>query len=276
VKTSWPMLLRHSLVDRPMAIIFAAFLLQSVSTQVNLVLGPSKQASISEVLDAIDHGDSMGKERRYWVLDPIDGTRGFMSGDQYAVGLALIVDSRPVLGVLGCPSLAGGCLICGVVNEGATVESILLDDGKGQETLSAPTSAKPSSSSDICEAVFVHGERDTLLDNPELMEAYISSTGQQPAVLSICYGSLAKYAAICIGMGSAFMYLPNIQGVRRCHVWDHASGYACLVAAGGKVTDFHGDDLDFSTGRVIYVKSGLLVSANKSLHTALLSTFGAF
>lgn len=40
-----------------------------------------------------------------WTLDPIDGTKGFLRGEQYAVCLALIVDSRVELGVMGCPNL---------------------------------------------------------------------------------------------------------------------------------------------------------------------------
>ena len=42
---------------------------------------------------------------RYWTLDPIDGTKGFLRGDQYAVALGLIDDGEVILGVLGCPNL---------------------------------------------------------------------------------------------------------------------------------------------------------------------------
>ncbi|KAJ2982384.1 hypothetical protein NUW54_g10760 [Trametes sanguinea] len=41
----------------------------------------------------------------FWTLDPIDGTKGFLRGDQYAVCLALVVDARVELGVMGCPNL---------------------------------------------------------------------------------------------------------------------------------------------------------------------------
>jgi 3'(2'), 5'-bisphosphate nucleotidase len=39
------------------------------------------------------------------MLDPIDGTKGFLRGGQYAIHLALIVDVRLELGVIGCPNL---------------------------------------------------------------------------------------------------------------------------------------------------------------------------
>lgn len=40
-----------------------------------------------------------------WALDPIDGTKGFLRGGQYAVCLALLEDGKPVLGVMGTPNL---------------------------------------------------------------------------------------------------------------------------------------------------------------------------
>ena len=59
-----------------------------------------------DVLLAIDRGNSPGGPHgRHWVLDPIDGTRGFVSGRQYAVCLGLLEEGEAVLGVLGCPNL---------------------------------------------------------------------------------------------------------------------------------------------------------------------------
>jgi len=44
-----------------------------------------------QVLQAIDKGiNSGGGDGRHWVLDPVDGTFGFVKGDQYAIALALV------------------------------------------------------------------------------------------------------------------------------------------------------------------------------------------
>src|SRR5882724_5204907 len=43
---------------------------------------------------------------RFWTLDPVDGTKGFLRGEQYAVALALIVDGQVPVSVLGCPGLS--------------------------------------------------------------------------------------------------------------------------------------------------------------------------
>ena len=51
-------------------------------------------------------GGASGTEGRFWTLDPIDGTKGFLRGDQYAIALALVEDGEVVLGALGCPEPA--------------------------------------------------------------------------------------------------------------------------------------------------------------------------
>ena len=63
-----------------------------------------------------------------WTLDPIDGTKGFLRGEQYAVCLAFLVDSQVQVGVIGCPNLPvvvsnpdgrKGCIFVAVRGQGA-------------------------------------------------------------------------------------------------------------------------------------------------------------
>ena len=42
---------------------------------------------------------------RYWAIDPIDGTKGFLRGDHYAVAIALVEGGEVKLGIMACPSL---------------------------------------------------------------------------------------------------------------------------------------------------------------------------
>ncbi len=80
-------------------------------------------------MDAIDRGSYAGGPKgRHWALDPIDGTKGFLRGGQYAVCLALIEDGVVQLGVIGCPNLPlnhnepegeKGSLFIAVRNQGA-------------------------------------------------------------------------------------------------------------------------------------------------------------
>jgi hypothetical protein len=65
--------------------------------------------SSDDVLSLIDLGNSdAGSIGRHWVLDPIDGTRGFTAGRQYAVCLGMLKDGQMKLGILGCPNLPLG------------------------------------------------------------------------------------------------------------------------------------------------------------------------
>ena len=60
----------------------------------------------TEILDLIDRGNHDASSDRYWTLDPVDGTKGFIRGEQYAISLALIENGEVILGVLGCPNLS--------------------------------------------------------------------------------------------------------------------------------------------------------------------------
>lgn len=92
----------------------SAGLLDVVVTTVNKCLAeapkfglkkPAKTLGNSQVLNAISQCNSSGGPTgRHWVLDPVDGTLGFVRGDQYAVALALIEDGKVIIGVLGCPN----------------------------------------------------------------------------------------------------------------------------------------------------------------------------
>ncbi|HEY9887823.1 MAG TPA: inositol monophosphatase family protein, partial [Candidatus Obscuribacterales bacterium] len=98
--------------------------LQQVTSFVTAVLGA---ATPTEVTQWIDHGNG-APSRRFWTLDPIDGTKGFLRGDQYAIALALIEDGDLKVGVLGCPALAFG--------DGAP--GLLFTAVRGQGTLMQP------------------------------------------------------------------------------------------------------------------------------------------
>ncbi|KAG6555162.1 hypothetical protein Mapa_003201 [Marchantia paleacea] len=86
-----------------------------------------------KVMAAIDRGGKKLKftnrqKSSYWVLDPIDGTRGFLRGGHALyVGLALVVDGQLVLGVMGCPNVSY------VVNDGAVYGTPKLQMASAQD-----------------------------------------------------------------------------------------------------------------------------------------------
>ncbi|CAL4896622.1 unnamed protein product [Urochloa decumbens] len=85
-------------------------ILEHITSLVNETIANDDSYNMSlskeDVLAALDGGKSEGgPSGRHWILDPIDGTKGFIRGDQYAVALGLLDEGKVVLGVLGCPNL---------------------------------------------------------------------------------------------------------------------------------------------------------------------------
>src|SRR5690606_3287758 len=89
----------------------------------------------------IDLGGAGGATGRFWTLDPIDGTKGFLRKEQYAIALALIVDGRVEVAALACPNLpvqpgggagAVGTLLVAVRGQGTTIQPL---DGHGPAAL---------------------------------------------------------------------------------------------------------------------------------------------
>jgi len=237
--------------------------------------GPLK--SEEAMLDAIDAGNSSGGDKgRIWALDPIDGTKGFLRGGQYAVCLALMVDGDVKVGVLGCPNLpvddsaplntkvgenasdeegVQGVLFGGVLGQGATSRPL----GRGALLSSKPIHMRELK--DIKEATFC-----------ESVEAGHSSHDDQHAIASklgmskpsVRMDSQAKYASIARGAGDVYLRLPTSKTYVE-KIWDHAAGDLIVREAGGMVTDVQGNRLDFSVGRTLAKNKGV-VAAPRDKH----------
>jgi 3'(2'), 5'-bisphosphate nucleotidase len=240
--------------------------------------GPVK--SVDAMLDAIDEGKSAGGNKgRIWALDPIDGTKGFLRGGQYAVCLALMVDGEVKIGVLGCPNLpiddsaplsadiganatdaeGFGVLFSAVEGQGATSRPL----SKGGLPTSKRISMKPVK--DITQATFC-----------ESVEAGHSSHGNQAAIAerlgivkpSVRMDSQAKYGSIARGAGDIYLRLP-VNATYMENIWDHAAGDIIVREAGGTVTDAQGKRLDFSKGRTLVENKGV-VAAPSAVHAQVL------
>ncbi len=214
----------------------------------------------AQVLDAIDAcSDAGGATGMRWVLDPIDGTKGFLRKQQYAVALGLLVDGTPQLGVLGCPNLpvapgssSIGSLFAAVRGGGATQRD--MDGG-------APRSVRVSDITDVRQAACC-----------ESVEAAHSAHGPQAEVTAalgivadpVRIDSQCKYGAVARGEASIYLRLPTSESYRE-KIWDHAAGWAVVTEAGGRVTDVRGQDLDFSLGRTLENNRGI-IATNGALH----------
>ena len=216
------------------------------------------QVSEEAVLDAIDHGGwtpPAGGADRFWTLDPIDGTKGFLRGEQYAVALGLIVDGRVVLGVLGCPNLpvgdggARGVLMTAVRGGGAT--RVLLDDPKATSQSVQVAEVTETAGARFCESV-ESGHSDQ--GSASRIAVHLGITAEPYRIDSQC-----KYAAVARGDASIYLRLPTRADYQE-KIWDHAAGMIVVEEAGGRVTDIDGNDLDFARGRTLEKNQGVIAT----------------
>ncbi|MDM8527587.1 3'(2'),5'-bisphosphate nucleotidase [Anaerolineales bacterium HSG24] len=228
------------------------------------------QANADMVCNWIDAGNGLVEEKRYWTLDPIDGTKGFLRNDQYAIALGLIIWGELKVAALACPALPVsladsakdvGSIFVAVRGEGAYMASLPSD---GTEPLpSAFERIQVASSSDEQNLRFVESVESGHGDHSR-QQAIAQAAGISQASLRM--DSQAKYAAVARGDAALYLRLPSPKSPNyREKIWDHAAGALIVEEAGGTVTDMHGQPLDFTTGYRMQNNKGVVVS-NGTLH----------
>jgi 3'(2'), 5'-bisphosphate nucleotidase len=80
--------------------------------------------------------------------------------------------------------------------------------------------------------------------------------------------SQAKHAMVAAGRADLLIRLPATEDYRE-KIWDQAAGAILIEEAGGRVTDMHGDALDFSCGRTLTRNAGI-VASNGHLHARVI------
>jgi len=209
-------------------------------------------ADEAQVLGWIDHGNHDGSEARYWTLDPIDGTKGFLRGEQYAIALGLIENGEVVAGVLGCPNLKVGDhqgALFAATKDGVMMYRLFDETDQGQAIQVAQIDS--ASQARFCESV-------------ESGHSNQGEAAQIAAILGITdepyrIDSQCKYAAVARNDASIYLRLPTSETYRE-KIWDHAAGKLVVEAAGGTVTDMHGNALDFTQGRHLDNNKGIVAT----------------
>lgn len=249
----------------------------------------------SQILEAISRCSSNGGPAgRHWVLDPVDGTLGFVRGDQYAVALALIEDGKVVIGVLGCPNYPmkkellnypqnynqtkskvslsttatweKGCVIYARRDSGGAWMQPLIH---GDQMLEWPNSATriwvspivDPALATVCEPV----ERAN--SNHSFTAGLAETVGLRTQPIRV--HSMVKYAAIARGDAEIFMKFARAGYKEK--IWDHAAGVIIIEEAGGVVTDAGGRPLDFSRGVFLEgLDRGIIACSNAVLHEKII------
>jgi 3'(2'), 5'-bisphosphate nucleotidase len=222
-----------------------------------------RKASKDQICHWIDRGGAKDYSTRFWTLDPIDGTKGFLRKGQYAISLALIINGQIELGVLGCPNLgtqnrAGNSLFYAIRGYGAF--AIRPDQAEAAVSIQT-TRTGDSKQARFCESV--ESGHSSHNDSAQIAERL--GITLEP----IRMDSQAKYATVASGDADVYLRLPTKTGYFE-KIWDHAGGVLIVQEAGGTVTDVSGKPLDFSQGRELARNRGV-IATNGALHDAVVA-----
>ncbi len=154
--------------------------------------------------------------RRYWLLDPIDGTKEFIAENgEFTVNIALIEHGRPVLGVVVAPALARS------YSGGPGLGAWLVEGGRRTAITAKPQRAVPRV---VCSRSH---------PSPELA-SWLKALGE---VERVSVGSSLKLCLLA--QGEADLY-PRLGPTSE---WDIAAAHAVLLGAGGDLSLMEGGEL---------------------------------
>lgn len=188
--------------------------------------------------EAGDSAERLAK-RQIWVIDPIDGTRGFIAGNgEWVISAALVEEGRPLAGVLYRPS--NGDLYTGARGLGAFKNGAVLKASQGP-LAAIRTLAGPKPMFDLAQRSLPRVERASSLSSLALRIAFVAEGSVDGAFAS----------------GSS-------------HDWDIAAADIILSEAGGRLTTISGADIVYNLPDPVHRP---LVMAGRERQGALVALF---
>jgi 3'(2'), 5'-bisphosphate nucleotidase len=257
-----------SILRRPGQDALVAAIAARVSSECGPVTGP-------EILDWIDRGRyRLGKGKpgvpRFWALDPVDGTKGFLRGEHYAIALSLLVEGHVVLGALACPNLVlprigGEGTVFYATRGGGAWAMPLFPETAAAKRLRVSTASDPATMRMV----------ESVAHADHALHATIAGQlgiTRPPVRLD----SQAKYGILAAGEAELYLRVPLPDKVEyREKLWDHAAGALVVEEAGGRVSDILGRPLDFTLGARLAANTGLVVT-NGPLHERIVHAVSLF
>ncbi len=197
----------------------------------------ASEANITRALSSGGLDGSTAAVESAWVLDPIDGTQGFVDGDHWCPCLALLSRGEVVFACNGHPTVLGG---------------MLLSAAKGAGAFWFPLAGGEFTVAEVSQAALAADAPVRLVAPARATESQIRArmsvglaTGH-PCTL-VHSDSQAKYAHVIAGLADvAYSRRGNGPGK---YIWDHAGAILLARESGAWVGDTDGGDIDLSLGR---------------------------
>ncbi len=206
---------------------------------------------------AIDAADGDGTEPRHWVMDPIDGTRGYLRGQQYCICLAFIDEGVPVFGAAGCPRLGAAGRVVAAVRQGGTWE------WEGLAMAERPVAVRVREAGGDGEPLRACVSPDLGPRSRARLESLADGlVAAVPALKTAGMESQVKFVLVARGEADLAVRFPVGDPTRdRDMIWDYAGAVTMVEEAGGRMTDCRGGPLRFGRGRAIDRNAGVLCAA---------------
>lgn len=233
-----------------------------------------------EMLDLIDMGGrgTGGPEGRFWAMDPVDGTATFLTGEQYAVSLALLENGQEVLGAVVYPNvkLRGGRIVEASVDTDGLGVMLTAVRGQGAHVTWLPTPSGPYETVQLARLPASAGDAASL----HIVDCHRNRPSHREVMRRVCeklgaafpgtdvWSSHIRYASLVLGGGDFLVRIPSGRETWSC-IWDHAGAQLIYREVGGKITDLDGKEVDFSRGRYMSGNRGLVL-AREGIHDEIL------
>ena len=194
---------------------------------------------------------------RTWVIDPIDGTKGFLARRHYVVAVGLLRAGRVSEGIVAAPGYKAGAGALFYTRDGATFRAPLTAGDGHKVAVSQRHKVEDFVAVQSYERY--HASKSRMgrardyagLGNVKLLEL----------------DSMEKYALVACGDADLYMRLPREGSAYAHKIWDHVAGVALVQNAGGTITDFDGGPLDFSQGETL--PNAGLIASNGARHQSV-------
>ena len=177
--------------------------------------------------------------KKFWLIDPIDGTKEYIAGkDEYTLNAALVIDTVPVLGLVGVPKKNR------LFYTYAPGESYLIEDGKTKKI----NCSKKQPKGKIVALSSVLKPSDIILN--KLKEFNVSSIVKMASSYKFCVIATGEY---------------DVYAAReRANEWDYAAGHAVAQNAGAIIKTL--DEKPFLYGKDDYRNPSLLIKRKENLN----------
>ena len=183
--------------------------------------------------------DKKNEAKIFWLIDPIDGTKEYIAGkDEYTLNAALVINTVPVLGVVGVPKKNRLFYSYG------PGESYLIENGKTQKI----NCKKQQPKGKIVALSSVVKPSDIILN--KLKEFNVTSIVKMASSYKFCVIATGEY---------------DVYAAReRANEWDYAAGHAIAQNAGAIIKTL--DEKPFLYGKKDYRNPSLLIKRSKNLN----------